>query len=138
VAEPTPLEIYQAWNSCLLKGDLEGATRLIDAENWREKCLGLTDWLTDFQTALGHYEKNMVRPWKDLEMFEEEVVEGKDAVTIRFRVEATHVGDFLHWPATGRRVSFQAIRIVRISGGKVTGQWAQLDLYGIQQQLTAA
>ncbi|GAA2752336.1 ester cyclase [Kitasatospora cinereorecta] len=137
MADPTPLEIYRAWNGCLLAGDIEGATRLIDAGRWREKCLGLTGWLTDFQVALGHYEKNMVKPWADLEMYEEEVVEGKDAVTIRFRVEATHVGQFLDWPATGRRVSFQAIRIVHISGGKVTGQWAQLDLWGVQQQLTA-
>jgi hypothetical protein len=75
------------------------------------------------EQALGHDEKNMVRPWKDLEMFEEEVVEVTDAVTIRFRVETTYVGDFLHWLATGRRVSFHAVRIVTISDGKDTGQW---------------
>ncbi|MDH6143598.1 putative ester cyclase [Kitasatospora sp. GP30] len=40
--------------------------------------------------------------------------------------------------ATSKRVSFQAIRIVNVRDGKVTGQWAQLDLWGIQQQLTAA
>ncbi|MGW2255001.1 ester cyclase [Kitasatospora sp. NPDC001660] len=138
MTERTPLEIYREWNDCLLSGDIEGATRLIDAANWREKCLGLTGWLTDFTEALGHYEKNMVKPWADLRMHEEEVVEGADAVTIRFRVEATHVGQFLEWPATGRKVSFQAIRIVNVKGGRVTGQWAQLDLWGIHQQLTAA
>ncbi|MGF1425293.1 ester cyclase [Kitasatospora sp. LaBMicrA B282] len=137
MAERTPLETYRAWNDCLLAGDLAGATRLIDAAHWREKCLGLTDWLTDFGTALGHYEKNMVKPWQDLEMHEEEVVEGREAVTIRFRVEATHVGRFLDWPATGRRISFQAIRIVHVRDQLVTGQWAQLDLWGIEQQLTA-
>ncbi|MEU9125460.1 ester cyclase [Streptomyces sp. NPDC048506] len=130
------LETYRAWNACLLAGDLKGAARFIDADNWREKCLGLTDWLTDFETALTHYEKNMVRPWTGLEMHEEEVVEGPDAVTIRFRVEATHVGEFLGIPATGRKVSFQAIRIVHVNDGRVTGQWAQLDLWGIHQQLT--
>jgi predicted ester cyclase len=138
VAARTPLQTYRAWNDCLLSGDLEGAARLIDAEHWREKCLGLTGWLTDFPEALGHYEKNMIKPWQDMEMHEEEVVEGSDAVTIRFRVDATHVGRFLDWPATGKRVSFQAIRIVNVHDGKVTGQWAQLDLWGIQQQLTAA
>ncbi|MEU2737283.1 ester cyclase [Streptomyces sp. NPDC007095] len=132
----SPLEIYRAWNSLLLAGDTEGAARLIDSDRWKEKCLGLTGWLTDFQVAVGHYVKNMVKPWRDLEMYEEDVVEGRDAVTIRFRVEATHVGEFLGVPATGRRISFQAIRIVKIREGRVTGQWAQLDLWGIYSQLT--
>ncbi|MFF7408896.1 ester cyclase [Streptomyces lydicus] len=132
-----PLEIYRAWNECLLAGDIRGAARLIDPDRWREKCLGLTDWLTDFEDALTHYVKNMVRPWDGLEMHEEEVVEGRDAVTIRFRVEATHTGEFLGVPATRRRISFQAIRIVHVNDGKVTGQWAQLDLWGIHQQLSA-
>ncbi|MFJ5974628.1 ester cyclase [Streptomyces sp. NPDC093060] len=132
----SPLEVYRAWNSRLLAGDIEGAARLIDSDRWKEKCLGLTDWLTDFQVAVTHYVKNMVKPWRDLEMREEDVVEGRDAVTIRFRVDATHVGEFLGVPATGRRISFQAIRIVKISEGKVTGQWAQLDLWGIHSKLT--
>jgi predicted ester cyclase/ketosteroid isomerase-like protein len=135
-ANTTPLEVYRAWNDCLLSGDIEGATRLIDADRWTEKCLGLTGWLTDFQVALTHYARNMVEPWEGLEMSEEEVVEGRDAVTIRFRVEATHVGEFMGVPATGRRVSFDAIRIVHVRDGKVTGQWAQLDLWGLHRQLT--
>ncbi|MEV7775701.1 nuclear transport factor 2 family protein [Kitasatospora sp. NPDC086791] len=134
--DATPLEIYRAWNDCLLAGDVAGATRLIDADRWTEKCLGLTGWLTDFQVALTHYARNMVEPWEDLEMSEEEVVEGRDAVTIRFRVEATHIGEFMGVPATGRRVSFDAIRIVHVRDGKVTGQWAQLDLWGLHRQLT--
>ncbi|MFJ9821491.1 ester cyclase [Streptomyces sp. NPDC101151] len=134
--DAAPLEVYRAWNTCLLAGDIEGAARLIDSDRWEEKCLGLTDWLTDFQVAVTHYVKNMVEPWDDLEMHEEDVVEGRDAVTIRFRVDATHVGEFLDMPATGRRISFQAIRIVKIREGKVTGQWAQLDLWGIHGQLT--
>ncbi|MGW3044302.1 ester cyclase [Kitasatospora sp. NPDC001159] len=136
VVSMTPLEVYRAWNGCLLAGDIEGATRLIDPERWTEKCLGLTGWLTDFQVALTHYARNMVEPWEGLEMSEEEVVEGRDAVTIRFRVEATHVGEFMGVPATGRRVSFDTIRIVHVRDGKVTGQWAQLDLWGLHKQLT--
>jgi predicted ester cyclase len=133
----TPLEIYRAWNSCLLAGDLDGATELVDLDAWKENCLGLTGWLADFQVSVSHYIKNIVTPWDDLETYEEEVVEGQDAVTVRFRFEGTHVGEFLGIPATGRRISFDAIRIVKVEDGRVTGQWAQLDLWGIHQQLTA-
>jgi len=134
----TPLEVYRKWNSCLLSGDLEGATELVDVDAWKENCLGLTGgWLTDFQVSVAHYVKNIVTPWDDLEMYEEEIVEGQDAVTVRFRVEATHAGEFLGIPATGRRIAFDAIRIVKVKDGLVTGQWAQLDLWGIHQQLTA-
>lgn len=133
----SPLQIYREWNDCLLAGDMAGAAALIDAEHWREECLGLTGVLTDFDDALGHYRKNMVEPWADMKMVDEEVVEGQDAVTVRFRIEATHVGEFVGIPATGRRISFYAIRIVRIRDGRVTGQWAQLDLWGAHRQLTA-
>ncbi|MCQ4043314.1 ester cyclase [Streptantibioticus rubrisoli] len=96
----------------------------------------LTGWLTDFQVSVGHYAKNIVEPWKDLEMHEDVVVEGADAVTIRFRVEATHIGEFLGVEPTGRRISFDAIRIVKARDGKVTRGWAQLDLRGAHRQLT--
>ncbi|WP_372404636.1 ester cyclase [Streptomyces luteireticuli] len=133
-----PLDVYRAWNGCLLAGDFQGAAKFVDREHWNEKCLGLTGWLTDFDVAVTHYVTNMVRPWSGLRMSEEDVTEGRDSVTVRFRVEATHVGPFLGVPATGRRVTFDAVRIVKIGNGLVTGQWAQLDLWGIHQQLTAS
>ncbi|MEU7164119.1 ester cyclase [Streptomyces morookaense] len=132
-----PLDVYREWNACLLAGDFQGAARYIDRDRWLEKCLGLTDWLTDFDGAVTHYVTNMVRPWDRMEMREEDVIEGQDAVTVRFCVEATHIGPFLGVQATGRRIAFDAIRIVKISNGLVTGQWAQLDLWGIHSRLTA-
>lgn len=56
---------------------------------------------------------------------------------IRSRAEATHVADFLGIPATGRRVSWETVTIVKIKDGRIVENRSQPDLWGIYQQLTA-
>lgn len=65
----------------------------------------------------------------------EDIVEGKDAVVVRQRIEATHVGEFLGVPATGRRVSWIAITMVKVKDGRVIENYTLLDLWGIYRQL---
>jgi predicted ester cyclase len=77
----------------------------------------------------------MVAPWADRQTTVEEIVEGQDAVVIRSRIEATHIGEFLGIPATGLRIAWDSVTIVKVKDGRVVGQWAQPDLWGIHQQL---
>lgn len=49
----------------------------------------------------------------------------------------THQGDFLGVPATGKRVSFEALSLSRISGGKIAEHWFIGDLLSVLQQLGA-
>jgi predicted ester cyclase len=67
----------------------------------------------------------------------EEIVEGKDAVVVRLRAEATHVSEFLGIPATSRRVSWDAVIMVKVKDGRVIENYTLLNLWGIYQQLTA-
>jgi len=39
--------------------------------------------------------------------------------------------------ATGRRITWDHVSIVKVKDGRVTGQWAQPDLWGIYRQLTS-
>jgi predicted ester cyclase len=78
----------------------------------------------------------MIAPWSDMAMREEDISESAGGVTVRNRVEATHAGEFLGIPATGRRISWDHVAIVKIKDGRVVGQWAQPDLWGIHRQLT--
>jgi serine phosphatase RsbU (regulator of sigma subunit)/predicted ester cyclase len=56
-------------------------------------------------------------------LVEEQVAEG-DTVVSRFIVHATHDGrDILGVAPTGREVTYKAIAIHRISGGKITEEW---------------
>ena len=45
------------------------------------------------------------------------------------------MGEFLGIAPTGKRVAWDNVAIVKVKGGKVVGQWAQPDLWGIYRQL---
>ena len=62
------------------------------------------------------------------------VAEG-DMAAERWRVRATHRGDFYGIPPTGKQVAFTGTTIYRIAGGKVVETWWNIDALGIFQQL---
>jgi hypothetical protein len=78
---------------------------VVDLDGYTEICLGLTGWTIGYDVAFQNYRNNMIDPWAEPETSEEEVLEADGAVTIRSRTTATHVGEFLEVPPTGRRVS---------------------------------
>ena len=62
------------------------------------------------------------------------VAEG-DKVVARITMTGTHTGDFWGIPATGKRVAFTGIYIVRIANGKVVEHWGEEDAVSLLQQL---
>ena len=62
-------------------------------------------------------------------------LEDGDKVIARARFSGTHQGEFMGIPATGKRVSFGVIDIVRYADGKVVEHWGQMDNLGLMQQL---
>jgi predicted ester cyclase len=132
----TNAEVFQEWQRCLRAGDAEGTARVVDLEGYTEICLGLTSWTTGYEVAAANFYRNMIAPWSDLSFKVEDLQESPDGVTVRSRVEATQTGEFLGVAPTGRRVAWDHVAIVKIRDGKVVGQWAQPDLWGIYRQLT--
>jgi predicted ester cyclase len=65
------------------------------------------------------------------------VAEG-DMVVGRFEVTGTHRGTFLGMPATGRKVHYEEIAIVRLADGKIAEHWSVADALAIMQQLQAS
>jgi len=62
------------------------------------------------------------------------IAEG-DQVVGRFEVSGTHRGSFLGMAASGRKVRYEEIAIVRMSGGKIAEHWSLADALAILQQL---
>ena len=62
------------------------------------------------------------------------IAEG-DKVVARITMTGTHTGDFWGIPATGKRVEFTGIYIVRIAEGKIVEHWGEEDGVSLLQQL---
>jgi predicted ester cyclase len=63
-----------------------------------------------------------------------QVAEG-DLVASRFRLTATHTGEFLGLAPTGNSISFTGIEICRVTGGKFSECWVELDGDTFNRQL---
>jgi steroid delta-isomerase-like uncharacterized protein len=72
----------------------------------------------------------------DLRMDVEDLIASDDKTVARVRVTATHQGEFMGVPATGKRVEVQLIDIMRFDdAGLVCEHWGVTDMLSLMQQL---
>ena len=71
----------------------------------------------------------------DMQSTTEDVIAEGDKVVGRHVFSATHTGDFMGIPATGKRINIGEMHIVRIVNGKGVEHWGQVDMMGMMQQL---
>ncbi len=64
------------------------------------------------------------------------IAEG-DKVVLRYTIRATHQGEFMGVPATGRAVTVTGIIISRFAGGKWVEDWSAFDALRLMQQVDA-
>lgn len=69
-------------------------------------------------------------------MIDQVVVEG-DVLACRYRLQATHQGEFMGVPATGKAVLVPGMTMLRLANGKCVERWNQADMLGWLQQLGA-
>jgi steroid delta-isomerase-like uncharacterized protein len=63
-----------------------------------------------------------------------QVAEG-DKVVGYWTMTATHSGELMGIPATGKRVKLTGVSIMRIAGGKIVEEWNEADQMSLMQQL---
>ena len=85
---------------------------------------GLKQMLPAFRTA-----------FPDLEITIEEIIAEGDKVFDRATWRATHQGELMGIPPTGKQVTVQESHIGRIVGGKMAERWSEWDALGMMQQL---
>jgi steroid delta-isomerase-like uncharacterized protein len=61
-----------------------------------------------------------------------------DKVALLLSCEATHAGDHLGVPATGKRVQFHVMTLARYREGKIVEGWNVIDLLAALRQIGAA
>jgi len=60
-----------------------------------------------------------------------------DKVVVRWTTTATHGGELMGIPPTGKQVTFTGSTIYRMADGKIVENWWAWDAMGLMQQLTA-
>lgn len=68
-------------------------------------------------------------------LFVEDLIAEHDKAVVRFRLRATHEGDFMGIPATGRQVDVPGIIIYRVADQQIVEHWMQIDSMALMQQL---
>ena len=73
----------------------------------------------------------------DIQVRIDDMVAEGDKISCRFSLTATHQGDFMGMPATGKPVQLGGQTILRFENGKCVDRWTQLDNLAMMQQLGA-
>jgi len=75
------------------------------------------------------------KAFPDMQVKLEDIVAEGDKVACRWTATATHKGEFMGMPATGKQVTITGIHIDRIAGGKIVETWNYSDMMEVMQQL---
>jgi predicted ester cyclase len=71
------------------------------------------------------------------EVIAEDMVAEGDKVVVRASLRATHEGNCMGIPPTGKHVTVPFIAIYRIANGKIAEHWIQMDAMSLLRQLGA-
>jgi steroid delta-isomerase-like uncharacterized protein len=75
------------------------------------------------------------KAFPDVHVEIQDVLAEGDRVLFRDVAKATHAGDFLGIPATGRALSWTEMHLLRIANGRVIEHWTNFDQLGILVQM---
>jgi steroid delta-isomerase-like uncharacterized protein len=73
----------------------------------------------------------------DVSMKIEDMVAEDDKVAVRLTARATHHGDFMGLPATGKAYAISETHIFHLRDGKIAEHWRDADMLGLMRQLGA-
>ncbi len=113
------------------KGNLEVADEIFHPRASSPSAAGLPPGPLGVKIVAGMFRTGM----PDFHMDIEFMVAEDDRVLARFRETGTHTGPLLGVPATGRKIDFTEMGILRFEHGKVVESWYEVDMLGLLTQL---
>ena len=116
-------------------GNAERARDYLTADIvWHGGALGTVEGVDNIVPVLGGF----IGALSDIQASVQDAITSDDLVALRLVVTATHTGNLLGVPATGRPVRWDAVDIYRITDdGRISEQWAFEDLAAILSQVGA-
>jgi steroid delta-isomerase-like uncharacterized protein len=73
----------------------------------------------------------------DLHITLDDVIAEGDRVAVRWHVDATHQGDHLGFPATGKKATLTGSSFLVLRHGQIADGWNQMDMAGLFRRLQA-
>jgi steroid delta-isomerase-like uncharacterized protein len=84
------------------------------------------------------YFRTLLSAFPDMRMDVEDLIAAGDRAVARVKVVATHQGEFMGVPPTGRRVEMQLVDIMGFDeAGLVREHWGVADMLSLMQQIGA-
>ncbi len=80
----------------------------------------------------------LLNAFPDMRVDVEDTAADADRVVVRWRAHATHQGDGLGLPATGRRVTFRGMTWLTFAQGAIIEGWDSWNLGGLLESLRGA
>ena len=80
--------------------------------------------------------RKLLGAFPDLDIVVDDCIEEGAKTSVRWHVTATHTGDALGFPATGRRVSFRGMTWLEFKDGRIVRGWDSWNIGGLLQSLT--
>jgi C-1 hydroxylase len=116
----------ETWN----RGDLPGMANFWSPDMVHHTRTG-SHGFDEVLTIVGDF----MKAFPDLQFEIEDLVAEGDRVASRMTARATHTGDYLGRPATGRSVSCSVFGIARVADGKLVEHWGVTDELQLMQQV---
>jgi len=114
-----------------LNGDLDAVDELLTDDFTPHTWGGMSSGKRDLKRAIERVSAGI----SDEKMTIEDVLAEGDLVAVRLTSAATHTGDFMGMPPSGKRYEIGEIHIFRLQDGQVAEHWHQADFMGMMKQL---
>jgi predicted ester cyclase len=127
-------DVYAGFIDAVNRYDLEAAARFVDADRYRENCVGFTRGFVDWEEA----KKSVRQVWKglpDLRVELDQVHASGDVALAHGTVRGTATGRLYGAPATKRSFQASFFDYVRIEDGRIIERVQQADVLAQMRQL---
>jgi predicted ester cyclase len=107
-----------------------------DALSGKAKPVSVVDqYVADQDVTLKQHIMEAERGFPQYELLAEDMVAEGEKVMVRARLRATHAGEFMGIPATGRQIDVEVALIYTLMNGKIVDHWMLVDSLSLMQQL---
>jgi steroid delta-isomerase-like uncharacterized protein len=125
-------QIVRRYQECYNDNNLDGLDEIMSFDVLTPKIM--PDMPSGLDGAKAVHQKTLIG-MPDFHTEIQDLIAENDKVVARILMTGTHTGDFYGIPATGKRVEFTGVYIVRIVNGKIVEHWGEEDSYGLLLQL---